>query len=194
MLAEEPPPVNGESARNAQDPSANDQPSAHRPEAGTAGGKQEAELTPSDIAAQQAAFLRAIFATPVGCPEMRVVAKSKYDRGGWIVPDSQYGGVMASWYKASDDLIADAAKLRGVSAYILVNPAVHDLLARSYCKLERQADTTRNEDIVALRNLLIDIDPKRKKGISATEKERLAALECRDRILVEHPEIADASI
>src|SRR5262249_3115525 len=40
----------------------------------------------------------------------------------------------------------------------------------------------------------IDIDPKRKKGISATEKERLAALECRDRILSEHLEIAESSI
>ena len=166
------------------------------PAAGASGPGASAgiEAIPPPPHEQQAAFLRAILVPDIGCAEVRVFTKSKLDRNGWIVPDPQYGGTLASWFTQANEIANEASRLKGVSAYITANPVHPDLLARGCNKLAKQKDTTTNEDILVLRNLLIDCDPERRKGISATEAERRGALECRDRILADHPEIAESSI
>jgi hypothetical protein len=66
---------------------------------------------------------------------------------------------------------------RGNSVYTTLNPVLPDLLARSTnrCKVHAGA-TTKDEEILRRAWLLIDFDPKRPSGISATDEEKEAAL------------------
>jgi hypothetical protein len=173
-----PPPPNGQAPRaNGQPPPA---AAGHPPP------------TPDQ---QLDAFLRQILDPAIGCAEVRLLTKAIQDKSGYIVPEDRFGSIMASWFTEANEIICEAHKLKGVSGYITANPVHPDLLALGHNKLEKQPEATKKEDVVVLRNALIDLDPqRRKKGISATERERRASLECRDRILAEEPEIAAASI
>ena len=56
--------------------------------------------------------------------------------------------------------------------YITLNPVKSDLLARAANRLKRRApETTADGDIVVRRWLLIDVDPVRPSGVSATDEE-----------------------
>ncbi len=56
--------------------------------------------------------------------------------------------------------------------YVTLNPVKSDLLARAANRLKRRApETTADGDIVARRWLLIDVDPVRPSGVSATDEE-----------------------
>jgi putative DNA primase/helicase len=71
--------------------------------------------------------------------------------------------------------------------YLTLNPVLPELLARSANRAQRNAkDTTTDAQIVERRWVLIDSDPKRPSGISATDAEHEAALErarqIRDRL------------
>ena len=91
------------------------------------------------------------------------------------------------------DLIKEAHRLRGVSGYVTINPVRLDLLARADNRLARARHTTRDADILCLRWLYLDIDPLRPAEISSTEAELAAAIQRRDAILGDHPEIAASS-
>jgi hypothetical protein len=53
--------------------------------------------------------------------------------------------------------------------------------------------TTRDADIVCIRWLYLDIDPHRPPEISSTEAEVAAALQRRDAILNDHPQLASSA-
>ncbi len=56
--------------------------------------------------------------------------------------------------------------------YVTLNPVRSDLLARAANRLKRRApETTADGDIVARRWLLVDVDPVRPSGVSATDEE-----------------------
>jgi hypothetical protein len=75
--------------------------------------------------------------------------------------------------KAAAEL--DAQGVPGV--YVTINPVDRVLLARGPNVVTPYAkETTKDEDILRRHTLLIDIDPKRKAGISATNEEHEAAL------------------
>lgn len=70
----------------------------------------------------------------------------------------------------------DKAKAKGV--YYTLNPCNPALLARASNRLiANPKNTTQDNDIVCLRWLPIDLDPKRPAGISSTEEELQAAIE-----------------
>lgn len=63
------------------------------------------------------------------------------------------------------------------SCYVGVNPVDPALHSRYHDRFEEAASLrTKDEDVLALRNLLIDVDPVRKTGISATDGERALAM------------------
>lgn len=72
--------------------------------------------------------------------------------------------------------------------YATINPVRPDLIARSANRIQAKArETTQDKDIVARRWLLIDADPVRPAGISATDTELEAARAAADRIAAELP-------
>jgi hypothetical protein len=138
-------------------------------------------------------FLKLLTAPPAGCVELRVL-RAAFDRQGWVRRGEDvgtgFGGMtLAGWFDDHERLIEEARRLRGVSAYVAINPIRVDLLARSDNRLTRARHTTRDADIVCLRWLYLDIDPVRPPEISSTEVELAAALARRDAILRDHPEL-----
>ncbi len=88
--------------------------------------------------------------------------------------------LVAGWYQDKNKAAAMAAHLHSVHAkgiYLTLNPCQEALLARANERLKANVNRTTNQDIADLRNLLLDVDPKRLAGISSTDQEHEAALE-----------------
>jgi hypothetical protein len=139
-------------------------------------------------------FLKVLSAPRLGCIELRVL-RAAFDRQGRVCRGDDSGGgfggsTLAGWFDNDEPLIKEAHRLRGVSGYVTFNPVRADLLARSDNRLSRARHTTRDADILCLRWLYLDIDPVRPAEISSTEAELAAAIQRRDAILGDHPELA----
>jgi hypothetical protein len=141
-------------------------------------------------------FLELLAAPQVGCIELRIL-RAAFDRQGQVCrvdAAAGFGGsTIAGWFDNHERLLKEACKLRDVSAYVTFNPVRTDLLARSDNRLTRARHTTRDADIICLRWLYLDIDPLRPAEISSTEAELAAAIERRDAILEDHPELSEAA-
>src|SRR5690625_216031 len=101
-------------------------------------------------------------------------------------------GFVETWsgyYTDPNVLLEDAAELdaKGASGiYYVPNVITPDALARrepNTCRVMRKADvTTSDRDITGRRWLLLDLDPKRTKGVSATDSEKELAGEVMGRL------------
>lgn len=129
----------------------------------------------------------------------RVVLKCAFcaavDRWGRVCRGTEInsgfvGSTLAGWFDNDQRLIEEARRLRRVSGYLTINPVRSDLLARSDNRLSRSRHATRDDDILCLRWLYLDIDPIRPADISSTDVELLTAIKRRDAILGDHPELA----
>jgi putative DNA primase/helicase len=152
---------------------------------------------PEGTAAQMKEFLRAL-SCPDGCMELRVWGAT-WDSQRRVVPGDQYARTLSGWYDISsadglEDLIVDALRISGVSVYVTLNPVHPDLISRCRNKLGKNRNTTAATDILRYERFLIDIDPIRRAGISATDAEVAAALRVRDQILAEIPGLRSAAI
>lgn len=76
--------------------------------------------------------------------------------------------------------ILDKAQARGV--YFTINPVNPALIARAFNRLKVPKSTTQDADIVCIRWLPIDLDPKRPADISSTEAEVQAATDVGKKI------------
>jgi hypothetical protein len=77
----------------------------------------------------------------------------------------------------------EGAEPKGI--YFVLNPVNPDLLARAANRLkaaDEKTPTTSDKDVLCLRWLYIDIDPKRPAGISSTKEELARAIELRNKI------------
>lgn len=84
-------------------------------------------------------------------------------------------GYFDSPQRAADAIMSLENHYQGV--YITPNPVMPDVLARSANRISTHSQiTTLDGDILERRWLLVDIDPKRPKGISSTDAERDRAL------------------
>lgn len=122
------------------------------------------------------------------------VYKAQFGRGNYIERAARYSSTFSGWYDSIDSLIVDAGRLSGVSGFITPNPVRRDLLARSANKLSKINNRTTDDDITCLRWMFIDIDPVRPADISSTDEELSLAVETRDRLFLEFPEIRQSAL
>jgi hypothetical protein len=130
---------------------------------------------------------------PDTCLELRIF-RANYEKSGFITPHDRYASTYAGWYDNPETLIADASRCRGISAFVTLNPVNPALLGRVAHKLVKCKNATTDDDIVCLRWLYLDIDPARPADISSTDTELSLAVERRDRILLDNPEMAKSSL
>jgi hypothetical protein len=93
-----------------------------------------------------------------------------------------HGGTVSGYYSNLIDatkvgrLYANPQNVIGEARYTTLNPVAPELLARSVNRDRRYArETTIDADITWRRHFLLDIDPKRRSGISATDEEHALA-------------------
>jgi hypothetical protein len=115
-----------------------------------------------------------VLCNPGDVAELRVLVHSKRTDSGY--------------FNDFDKLAERAAQFDGAPLYVTLNPVVPALLARAANRVEPWAKvSTGDQDILSRRRFLIDFDPKRPSGISATDQEHAAALarceECRAWLL-----------
>lgn len=139
-------------------------------------------------------FLNFIIDPAIGCAELRIF-RASFERN-FVVADQRFSKTIGGWYSDISRLLVDLSRLKGVSAYITVNPVDSDLLSRIDHEIHtlRKDMATKDEDIEFIRNLYVDIDPNRPADISATQEEVGLALAVRDAILTDHPAMARSSI
>jgi P4 family phage/plasmid primase-like protien len=141
------------------------------------------------------AFLAAISDMENGCVELRVFGAN------WvkdeIMPGDRFSRTLGGWYNSVGALTFDICKLRAISGYVTVNPVDPIFLAKSVntvIKIQKGQGVA-DSDIKVLRWAFIDIDPKKPKpDISATDEERQHALDRRDQILADNPDLKACSI
>jgi hypothetical protein len=139
-------------------------------------------------------FLELLQTPRTGCVELRVL-RASVDRQGRVCRGNDInagfvGSTFAGWFDNDLRLLDEARRLHRVSGYVTFNPVRSDLLARSDNRLSRARHTTRDNDVLCLRWLYIDIDPVRPAEISSTDLELVSAIKRRDDILGDHPEFA----
>jgi putative DNA primase/helicase len=139
------------------------------------------------------AFLDIFLDPSRGCAEIRVLEASIDSRTNRVVPHDVFQSTIAVWGDDPAHLVHEAARIRGISAYLTVNPVNPALKARAD-RLKKARATTRDDDIVCLRWLYLDFDVERPDGISSTEVERQAALERLWKVHAEHPELVPSAI
>lgn len=74
---------------------------------------------------------------------------------------------------------------RAPGIYFTLNPVIPDLLARAANRLkaaDAKSSSTSDPDVLCIRRLPIDLDPRRPSGISSTDKELESAVRLRTRI------------
>jgi hypothetical protein len=99
------------------------------------------------------------------------------------VPKTKWG-TLSGYFDNPESAIAEISRWNGQApaVYATMNPVHRDLLARAKNHFQRYAkETTRNDEVLRRRWLLIDFDPRRPAGISSTESEHAAALDCAKR-------------
>jgi hypothetical protein len=128
---------------------------------------------------------------PIGCVEIRAF---NADLKNGLVVKTRYKSTVAGWFNNADAFLAALRQAKGVSVFVTVNPVNEALLGRINSRLDIAKNTTTDADIMCLRWFYADVDPKRPPDISATEEERTAAIERRDKILIDHADLAACSI
>ncbi len=96
------------------------------------------------------------------------------------------GRTVSGYYDDHDALVEQAAELdgQGWQVYRTLNPVNRALLARAANRLvDRPKSTTSDNDVIRRKWLLVDLDPARPSGVSATKKEKRAAFERTKEVL-----------
>lgn len=127
-----------------------------------------------------------LFFNPGEVTEIRAYGLSRQSKAweGW----AGGAGIVYGYFDNARDfgLCAEALeKEKAPGIYFVLNPVVPDLLARACNRLraaEYKTVTTSDKDIVCLRWVYLDLDPKRPSGISSTDEELKAAIKLRNDI------------
>jgi archaellum biogenesis ATPase FlaH len=108
------------------------------------------------------------------------------------IPNARYGGparlfgTVSGYFDDEDRFVTAVTALTGrdcEAVYVTLNPVKRDLLARAANRLVNSAkNTTTDADVICRTKILIDIDPRRPSGVSATDTERIAAVRVRDQV------------
>lgn len=131
---------------------------------------------PADEEAQIRAFYRAL----TGPDEVREIRIPR--------PTDRWKGVLSAYVDNEEKFVALVLPFTrrhlAEAIYCTLNPVDPALMARTSNKLiERAEHTTKDHEILRRTGLLVDIDPRRLTGISATDSERATALAIKDQIV-----------
>lgn len=88
--------------------------------------------------------------------------------------------IVAGWFSDHSKAADIAQKLDQIGAmgiFVTLNPCNPALCARANHRLKAGVSRTADAEIIMIKHLLIDVDPRRPKGISSTAEEHAAALE-----------------
>lgn len=117
-----------------------------------------------------------------GCTEIRIIPKSPY----LIINGKReyVGNIVAGYYTDYAKAARDIEPFDGrAHIYATANPCDKKLMRRAQNRLQFNAkETAGDRDIVKICWFLLDVDPKRPAGTSASDAEVQVALERRDRI------------
>lgn len=138
-------------------------------------------------------FVNMVIDPKVGCGELRIMGARK--DGHTIIKADQFFATFGGWYDNPKKLVDDLHDVKGVSAYLTINPVHRDFLGRIDNKIGviEKGRGTCDTNIVCLRNLFIDFDAERIADVSATDEERAAAIDAARRLWEHHPEIAECA-
>ncbi len=84
--------------------------------------------------------------------------------------------IVAGWFRDKEKAAALVSQIKAEGIYLTLNPCQEALLARAHERLKANVARSQDKEMAALRNLLIDIDPKRPHGISSTDEEHEIAM------------------
>ena len=108
--------------------------------------------------------------------EIRQAAQVLSEPGGVVELRAIKNGTTAAGYFDDTDVLSrEAAKLdeQGYTVYVTANPANPALLSRAANRIKRSLRvTTSDRDVLRRRWLLVDFDPVRPSGVSATDEEK----------------------
>lgn len=110
----------------------------------------------------------------VRAPNCRSNGARRYTTSGYFTFDA-----ISEAARAIADLDASGA---APGIYVTINPVQPELLGRAHCRLAAVGATTTDQQIVGRALILIDIDPVRPSGLSATDKEVASALAVTDSV------------
>src|SRR5579885_855890 len=82
-------------------------------------------------------FLSYILDTEAGVCEIRVFRAHRDFKSNYIVPSESLSSTLTGWYDSIHEIITDLGKLRGVSAYITINPVNPALIHRCRNRLNK---------------------------------------------------------
>lgn len=84
--------------------------------------------------------------------------------------------IVAGWFRDQDRAAALVGQVKSEGIYLTLNPCQEALLGRANERLKANVPRSTDKDMAGLRNLLIDLDPKRPAGVSSSDGEHEAAL------------------
>jgi P4 family phage/plasmid primase-like protien len=103
-----------------------------------------------------------------------------------VTPDGKFPHTVSGYFDSDhvDDMAKHAAQLSGMASgvYLTLNPLKADLLARCSNRVGKRIPGAEDPDVVRRRLLLVDADPTRPAGISASDEEKAAARRVIDRV------------
>lgn len=157
-----------------------EKPTAEGPRAGTNVDGYPQDM-PLGRACQDYCQVANAFFNPGEVCELRALGLT--GKGPW---EGWAKGTVSGYFNDPDKLTTAAKTLddlkKASGIYFTLNPVAAALLARANNRLIVPKNTTSDEQIRCHRWLLIDMDPVRPSGISATDAELEAALNCRNEI------------
>lgn len=145
---------------------------------------------------QARAFLSRIIDPTIGCAEIRILDCDFNKKSGLIFPEDQFKKTISGWFDDVDKAVFELGRLHGVSPFVTINPIKPAYRAKAYnrLKIAGKNGSTPDKDIVCLRWLFVDVDPIRPSNISSTDDELAAAVDRRDRVLAENPELRRSAL
>jgi len=120
--------------------------------------------------------------------EVCVIRPRKLSSPLWTGRANGRRPVVAGWFQNMEKaarLIEDIDKIGAEGIYTTLNPCHPAMLSRACERLEAHVERTPDAYIAGLRNLLIDLDPRRPSGVSTSDAEHQAALEIGEAIMAD---------
>ncbi|MEN6484319.1 MAG: phage/plasmid primase, P4 family [Syntrophobacteraceae bacterium] len=118
--------------------------------------------------------------------EICAIRMKKAKSEAWEGYASGSKAIAAGWFKEKEKAVQQAVRLeiesQAEGIYLTLNPCNPSLMSRCNQRFKASVARTRDDEIVFLNNLFIDIDPIRPSGVSSSDYEHQLALDLAYRL------------